>query len=411
MSGLEVIAPCKNPSTYGSHAVDLFTNIQFQPNTLVFQLDTCNTLPGSQHSLGYFTARDVWPLNLTSPAPLPTKKSVQVASFMLRNVSNKNLPLQTRTEKIPPVGVSNGTNDSIGAVTYANSPTRTGRSNTSDGLRGHKATCTQTKKQDNQSYIKARRVEELESVKEDEGYIRTFERVRMNVVHLTKDLARVHMCAREEAEEMAIVRKECARIRQRLTFGRQTYAHNVQLMNTHKIAMGTMDENNKCIDALIGVRRQKLIRQIASVYPIHRLQGGVYRITTVILPSIADFSAGGDDEQTATALGFAAHFLSTLARLLAVPLRYPILLKGSRSAIAQNITPLGPQTYVFPLYGTGVDRSAYIRGVTLLNWDCYQVMAIAGVNGFDLRDILKTLQRLVIAVSHANVLTGLGETE
>ncbi|KNC79845.1 hypothetical protein, variant [Sphaeroforma arctica JP610] len=582
MCDLEVIAPCVPQHMCRSHATDVFNNLIFQPNTLIFQLDTDKTIPGSQKCVGYYTTVDQWPYNLqpahvleraprtyithdskdwfnadkdrdggthdsgrttaskaidmphandrrgegrssdteTGAAPSPTDSGARVSGnkeLVVDNKTGKHGQTRVRagpgtrtsdrgmqsTRSLSSASVKGKKGTHSRASSHTNSGSRDGdqlspnlgasgrgrvrtcasysadsfsrvrslcdesrqsrrnvadlesrmlrlmhkrvstsprearhsrtcsnaraRSNTGTHAHVHAGTTSTTSPTHTPMYIDAQHTHAHPS-RSSHGLtgtgthantththqgsstcLRRLETTRMNIAHLTHSLELASAGLQSDKHAKYLVENECKLVRKRLRTGREVHRRNCSALQTYIRETEAVVWENTCVDALIGVRRQRLVRQISEIYPVHRLQGGVYRIASVVLPSIPDISAGGDDERAATALGFAAHFLVVLARLLAVPLRYPIHLKGSRSAILQHTTPLGPQT--FPLYGTKVDRAAYHRGVTLLNWDCYQIMAIAGVSGFDMRDVLKNIQRLVIAVSHSNVLAGLNKLE
>jgi hypothetical protein len=61
-----------------------------------------------------------------------------------------------------------------------------------------------------------------------------------------------------------------------------------------------------------------------------------YTINGFFLPN-SEFQSK-DDERVSTALGMVAHLLSLIAELFDVPLRYPVLLKSSRSSIFDYIS-------------------------------------------------------------------------
>lgn len=60
------------------------------------------------------------------------------------------------------------------------------------------------------------------------------------------------------------------------------------------------------------------------------------RLIVVSFSSAFEFTAK-DDGSIAVALGYTAHLVSMISFFLQVPLRYPIIHKGSRSTIKDNI--------------------------------------------------------------------------
>lgn len=79
----------------------------------------------------------------------------------------------------------------------------------------------------------------------------------------------------------------------------------------------------------------------SSVPPSHWLPGynhlGV-NVGLFQLYPFASFPAAKDDGSVAVALGYTSHLVLMVSCLLQVPLRYPVMHKGSRSSIKDTIT-------------------------------------------------------------------------
>jgi hypothetical protein len=63
-------------------------------------------------------------------------------------------------------------------------------------------------------------------------------------------------------------------------------------------------------------------------------------------PSLSRTQSALEEETICTGIGYAAHMVVELARLLDAPLRFPIQAIGSRATITHHTTPMGTQTYV-----------------------------------------------------------------
>uniref|UniRef100_A0A8C9EKW2 UV radiation resistance associated n=1 Tax=Pavo cristatus TaxID=9049 RepID=A0A8C9EKW2_PAVCR len=84
------------------------------------------------------------------------------------------------------------------------------------------------------------------------------------------------------------------------------------------------------------LRCKQLLSELSYIYPIDLNDQKDYFVCGVKLPNSEDFQAK-DDGSIAVALGYTAHLVSMISYFLQVPLRYPIIHKGSRSTIKDNI--------------------------------------------------------------------------
>nr|XP_006005289.1 PREDICTED: UV radiation resistance-associated gene protein isoform X1 [Latimeria chalumnae] len=117
-----------------------------------------------------------------------------------------------------------------------------------------------------------------------------------------------HECLQTEKEALNELRKEC-------TAKRESFLKT---------------------NAQLTIRCRQLLSELSYIYPIDMNDQRDYFICGVKLPNSEDFQAK-DDGSIAVALGYTAHLVLMISYFLQVPLRYPIVHKGSRSAIKDNI--------------------------------------------------------------------------
>ncbi|KAM9321602.1 UV radiation resistance-associated gene protein [Gastrophryne carolinensis] len=145
-------------------------------------------------------------------------------------------------------------------------------------------------------------------------------------------------------------------------------------------------------NAQLTIRCRQLLSELSYIYPIEAHDPKDYFICGVKLPNSEDFQAK-DDGTVAVALGYTAHLVSMISFFLQVPLRYPILHKGSRSAIKDNINDkLTEKEREFPLYAKGGEKLQFDYGVYLLNKNIAQLRYQHSLGTPDLRQTLPNLK-------------------
>lgn len=111
----------------------------------------------------------------------------------------------------------------------------------------------------------------------------------------------------------------------------------------------------------IEVQRQKLLRDLFSIYPIECHHGNQFLIRDAELPSDV-LSGDVDEDEVSAALGFVCHTVVMLSKYLSVPLRYRIVCNSSRSAIQDD------GTTILPLFHSRiVERNQISRAMVLLH--------------------------------------------
>ncbi|KAM3935965.1 UV radiation resistance-associated gene protein isoform 2-T2 [Leptodactylus fuscus] len=145
-------------------------------------------------------------------------------------------------------------------------------------------------------------------------------------------------------------------------------------------------------NAFLSFRCRQLLSELSYIYPIDVTDQKDYYICGVKLPNSEDFQAK-DDGSVAVALGYTAHLVSMISFILNIPLRYPILYKGSRSSIKDNINDkLTEKEREFPLYPKGGEKLQFDYGVYLLNKNIAQLRYQHSLGTPDLRQTLPNLK-------------------
>ncbi|XP_039221636.1 UV radiation resistance-associated gene protein isoform X2 [Crotalus tigris] len=148
-------------------------------------------------------------------------------------------------------------------------------------------------------------------------------------------------------------------------------------------------------NAQLTIRCRQLLSELSCIYPIDTNDQEDYFICGVKLPNSENFQAK-DDGSIAVALGYTAHLVSMISYFLEVPLRYPIIHKGSRSAIKDNINDkLTEKEREFPLYLKGGEKLQFDYGVFLLNKNIAQLRYQHGLGTPDLRQTLPNLKNFL----------------
>ncbi|XP_077197350.1 UV radiation resistance-associated gene protein isoform X2 [Paroedura picta] len=148
-------------------------------------------------------------------------------------------------------------------------------------------------------------------------------------------------------------------------------------------------------NAQLTIRCRQLLSELSYIYPINLNDQKDYFICGVKLPNSEDFQAK-DDGSIAVALGYTAHLVSMISFFLQVPLRYPIIHKGSRSTIKDNINDkLTEKEREFPLNPKGGEKLQFEYGVYLLNKNIAQLRYQHGLVTPDLRQTLPNLKNFL----------------
>uniref|UniRef100_A0AAY4AHP9 C2 domain-containing protein n=1 Tax=Denticeps clupeoides TaxID=299321 RepID=A0AAY4AHP9_9TELE len=125
------------------------------------------------------------------------------------------------------------------------------------------------------------------------------------------------------------------------------------------------------------------------------LVGGLLVYVCPFFVCVCVYVAAKDDGSLAVALGYTAHLVLMISCFLQIPLRYPVIHKGSRSSIKDTITDkLTEKEREFPLYPRG-ERFQFDYGVYLLNKNIAQLRYQHGLSTPDLRQTLPNLKNFL----------------
>ncbi|GAA5876724.1 hypothetical protein JCM16303_006262 [Sporobolomyces ruberrimus] len=203
-------------------------------------------------------------------------------------------------------------------------------------------------------------------------------------------------------------RKEALRLRRdRLERVRAMDGRNRQGLRDTTRKADEMQTTIASLQTSISSRRTHIITLLSHLFPIEPVVPSttypsppplLFSILSLPLPN-STYPPSYSDDLLSSALSHAAHLTQILAAYLSVPLCYPIVWRGSRSVVKDEISMMkGPRA--FPLYGKGVDQYRFDYGVFLLNKNIEQLMYSQNLTVLDLRNTLPNLKTLVLSLSY-----------
>ncbi|GAU97513.1 hypothetical protein RvY_08795 [Ramazzottius varieornatus] len=146
-------------------------------------------------------------------------------------------------------------------------------------------------------------------------------------------------------------------------------------------------------------RRLEMVKSISLIYPINRSASGRTFVCSVWLPPVDQYT-NCDDLTLSASLGYAAHSMIMLSKILNIPLRYPVKFQCSMSSIQDLTSPkLFDREREFPLQCIKIsDRAQFHVGVFLFNLNIGQLRMQFGLNtcGAELKKTIENIQNLMI---------------
>lgn len=156
--------------------------------------------------------------------------------------------------------------------------------------------------------------------------------------------------------------------------------------------------------AALRQQRFSLIHSLTFIYPLGGdLSGKKPTLRWVTLPPANELRDYAKNEVVVSvAIGWLAHVVQVISRILDMPLRYPVKLMGSQSTIRDDLKKTlnegGGDSSEFPLYlksSSANDWARFEYGIYLLNKNLSQLRWQCGLVTSDLRPMLQNLAELV----------------
>ncbi|KAG5681078.1 hypothetical protein PVAND_010544 [Polypedilum vanderplanki] len=146
--------------------------------------------------------------------------------------------------------------------------------------------------------------------------------------------------------------------------------------------------------------RRFLLKELNEIYRVKK-SDRIYTINGIHLP---DAESYGESQSTpieiSIALGYVAHAVLIIAKIINIPLRNAIIHEGSRSKIMDNIKVLAPSDRVFPLFCRMTPPpNVLLYGVYLLNQNISQLKFMLNIPRGDLRATLANLWDLMNGIN------------
>ncbi|KAK1319786.1 hypothetical protein QJS10_CPB04g00549 [Acorus calamus] len=226
--------------------------------------------------------------------------------------------------------------------------------------------------------------------------------------------------ARSQREQLCVV------IRPLLSAAETLSASHVKLEEDNKLLYGEGGHGHlKILRQMLRTRQRHMIAQVAAIFPVEgsfeqapevsmdTKYGGSrsgLRVTVPPLKMMTLFYDTKELQRSAGALGYVAHAVLLIASYLHVPLRYPLLLGGSRSYIhdyapsielspsdltSNSVNGLSSKLTDFPLFLEGHDTTRAVYAIFLLNKDLEQLLDYMGIQSLGPHHVLANLRELL----------------
>ncbi|KAJ2363598.1 hypothetical protein H4S01_004218, partial [Coemansia sp. RSA 2610] len=151
--------------------------------------------------------------------------------------------------------------------------------------------------------------------------------------------------------------------------------------------------------AMLARQRAHMASELAFVYPIDLSDDG-WVICGLRLARADDIRGWASGEQTAAALGMVSAVVDQIAQSMGVPIRFPVIPRGSRSVI---INPSSATVQTAPLFMLRAsDRPRLRTAMRQLAADIEQLLCMFGINDIDRHQVLPNLTQLLLAIESSS---------
>ncbi|KAJ1727919.1 hypothetical protein LPJ61_004324 [Coemansia biformis] len=149
--------------------------------------------------------------------------------------------------------------------------------------------------------------------------------------------------------------------------------------------------------AMLARQRAAAAREAGEVFPVELDVEGEWTVCGMRIER-ADRVQGWQIGETAAGLGAVARCVEWVGRcVVAAPLRFPLVPRGSRSAV------VGPGGAEWPLFMLrAADRPRMRAAVRMVAVDIEQLLWAFGIGPVDRRDLLPNLTQLLLAIESAS---------
>ncbi|CRK89746.1 CLUMA_CG003427, isoform A [Clunio marinus] len=144
------------------------------------------------------------------------------------------------------------------------------------------------------------------------------------------------------------------------------------------------------IKLALNETKRCLLKELNDIYTIKKNSRGQYTINNIHLPDAESYvNTIVTPTDVSVALGYVAHVVIIVAKILNIPLRNPIKHEGSRSRIIDNVKILADAERTFPLFCRATPPpNVLLYAVYLLNQNISQLKHVIGLHRGDLRATL-----------------------
>lgn len=200
------------------------------------------------------------------------------------------------------------------------------------------------------------------------------------------------------------------KMKEKLTAEQQRHQLEMHRLNESEKSYHNLVKINQSNEFKLKQRQKSLITELASIFFIEKqieivpssTETNLHTKNRMKILSLQfknlnnNLANSNDDTQNSIILGYVTHAIQVLNSILNVPLRYPIIFRGSKSFIIEQIKE--DNVCELPLFKqntSGAQDMAYTRGVELLNKNLAQLRGLfdgSNYKNIDQKDMLANLK-------------------